>query len=57
MEVSVKTGTLSGMVVSMLPNLSSEDFLRTAVLAVTGAFISFLATLMLKWLTRKKKPK
>lgn len=57
MDPSVKTGTIAGTIASVLPNLSSGDFIKTAVLAVTGALVSFLATLFLKWLTRKKKPK
>ncbi|MFT3793753.1 hypothetical protein [Flavobacterium sp.] len=52
---SLRTGTFSGALCSMLPNILSEDIIRTAVLAVVGTSVSFLATLFLKWITRRHK--
>jgi hypothetical protein len=53
-DFSVKQGTACGTLLSILPNLRSEDVLKTVVLAAVGAIASFLVTLMLKKLTRRK---
>ena len=42
-------GTLSGTVLSILPQLNSQDILVTVVLAMVGAITSFLVSLLLKW--------
>ena len=54
-QFSLKTGTASGAFLSMVPNVFSEDLLRTAILAVVGTVVSFTVTVLLKWLTREKK--
>ena len=54
-NISLKTGTAAGTLLSIVPNLHSEDILRTVVLAVIGAVVSFTATLILKVLTRVRK--
>ena len=43
-------GTLSGTVLSILPQLNSQDILVTVVLAMVGAITSFLVTVLLKYL-------
>jgi hypothetical protein len=40
---------------SVIPNLPSEDIVKTIVLAVIGANVSFLATLALKELVKRRK--
>ena len=52
---SLKTGTAAGTLLSIVPNLHSEDILKTVVLAVIGAVVSFTATLILKLLTKVRK--
>ena len=52
---TLKTGTMSGVFLSMVPNVFSADLIRTAVLAVVGTVVSFTATVILKWLTRERK--
>lgn len=47
-------GTASGTFLSVLPNLHSEDILKTIVLAILGAIVSFGITILLKKLVRKK---
>lgn len=48
-------GTASGTFLSVLPNLHSEDILKTIVLAILGAIVSFAITILLKKLVRKEK--
>ena len=52
---STLTGTASGTILSVLPNLHSEDVLKTIILATLGAIVSFLISLLLKILIRKHK--
>ncbi len=54
-NISLKTGTAAGTLLSIIPNLHSEDILKTVVLAVIGAVVSFTATLILKVLTKMSK--
>ena len=54
-NISLKTGTAAGTLLSIAPNLHSEDILKTVVLAVIGAVVSFTATLILKVLTKVRK--
>ena len=54
-NISLKTGTVAGTLLSIVPNLHSEDILKTVVLAVIGAVVSFTATLILKALTKVRK--
>jgi hypothetical protein len=53
-DVSVRAGTASGMLLSMAPNIHSEDIVRTAVLAGVGAVVGFCVTLFLKFVFRKR---
>ena len=48
-------GTVSGTFLSMMPNLQSEDVMRTIVLAIIGAVVSFSISILLKKLVRKHK--
>jgi len=47
-------GTLSGTFLSVIPNLQSEDVLKTIFLAIIGAVVSFSISILLKKLVRKK---
>ena len=57
MQVSNHTimGTAGGTFLSVLPNLHSEDVLRTVLLASVGAFVSFTISLVLKFFIKKHK--
>jgi hypothetical protein len=48
-------GTAGGTFLSVLPNLHSEDVLKTVVLASVGAIISFMISMTLKYLIKKHK--
>jgi hypothetical protein len=39
----------------MAPNIASVDILRTIILAIIGAIVSFFVTLLLKWMTKSKE--
>lgn len=54
-NISLRIGTASGTLLSVVPNILSEDILKTTILAVVGAVISFAVSLLLKWLTKSKK--
>ena len=47
---SLTVGTLSGTLLSILPQLNSQDILVTVVLAMVGAITSFLVSVLLKYL-------
>ncbi|MCK8141442.1 hypothetical protein MW871_06000 [Flavobacterium sp. I-SCBP12n] len=48
-------GTASGTFLSVLPNLNSDDFIRTILLAIIGAVVSYGISILLKRLFRKEK--
>ena len=59
MTVSSQTwmGTAGGTFLSIVPNLHSEDIVKTVVLATVGAVVSFVISLVLKSLQRKRRRK
>jgi len=58
-NISLSVGTASGTLLSVLPNIHSEDYAKTVVLAIIGAAVgavaSYAATEVLKWLGRWRK--
>jgi hypothetical protein len=48
-------GTAGGTFLSVLPNLHSEDVLKTVLLASIGAVVSFIVSMALKTLLKKHK--
>ncbi|EIA08669.1 hypothetical protein HJ01_02391 [Flavobacterium frigoris PS1] len=48
-------GTASGTLLSIVPNIVSEDIIKTIILAGIGAMVSFTISLLLKWLLKIKK--
>ncbi len=53
--LTLKIGTAGGTLLSIVPNITSIDILRTIILAFVGAFVSFFVTLLLKWITKCKE--
>jgi hypothetical protein len=47
-------GTAAGTFLSIAPNILSEDIVKTIILAVLGATVSFIVSLLLKWVTKSK---
>lgn len=54
-EYSTLLGTATGTVLTIIVNISSQDILKTAILAMVGAVVSFCVSYFLKWLVRKLK--
>ncbi|MFV8356834.1 hypothetical protein ACNQGB_11710 [Flavobacterium sp. XS1P32] len=54
-NISLRIGTASGTLLSVVPNILSEDILKTTILAVLGAIVSFAVSLLLKGFTKSKK--
>ena len=54
-STSLWTGTAAGTVLSILPNLNSDDIARTIILAAVGAIVSFIISLLIKLLRKFKK--
>ncbi len=52
---NISLGTASGTLLSMMPNIASEDIVKTIILAVVGALVSFVVSLLLKALTKLKR--
>ena len=48
-------GTAGGTFLSVFPNLHSEDILKTIILAALGAIVSFVISMLLKYLIKKHK--
>jgi mannitol-specific phosphotransferase system IIBC component len=51
---SLQVGTASGTLLSIFPSIASDDIAKTIILAVVGAVISFLVSLLLKKFTKTK---
>ncbi|WP_333693665.1 hypothetical protein [Flavobacterium sp.] len=50
-------GTAGGTFLSVVPNLNSDDLIKTVVLAIVGAVVSFSISVLLKFITKKYKKK
>ena len=48
-------GTASGTFLSIVPNLNSDDVIKTVVLAAIGAIVSFTISILLKYFSKKHK--
>ena len=54
-DISTKINTAGGIFLSVVPNLHSDDILRTVVLAAIGATVSFIISMLLKCIIKKRK--
>ena len=50
-----KRGTAGGTLLTILANITSEDIIKTAILAAVGAVVSFGVTLAMKLLIKRNK--
>ncbi|MBS1682204.1 MAG: hypothetical protein JST48_10875 [Bacteroidetes bacterium] len=46
-------GTAGGTLLTIFANIHSEDIIKTTLLAVIGAVVSFTISLSLKWISKK----
>lgn len=54
-DATTKRGTAGGTLLTILGNISSDDLIKTAILAAVGAVVSFGVTLTLKLLLKRNK--
>ncbi len=54
-DTTTKRGTAGGTLLTILGNISSDDLVKTAILAAVGAVVSFGVTLTLKLLLKRNK--
>lgn len=52
---TTKRGTAGGTLLTILGNITSEDIIKTAILAAVGAVVSFGITLLCKLLIKRIK--
>ena len=52
---STVVGTAGGTFLSIVPNLNSDDLIKTVVLATVGAVVSFSISVLLKYFCKKHK--
>ena len=48
-------GTAGGTLLTIFANIHSEDVVKTTMLAVIGAVVSFTISLLLKWISKKMR--
>ena len=52
---TTKAGTAGGTLLTIFANITSEDVLKTVILAAIGAAVSFTVTIFLKALIKRLK--
>ncbi len=48
-------GTIGGTLTSFIASVDMGDLVRTSILAVVGAVVSFTVSVLLKWLVRSRR--
>ncbi|HEY3404708.1 MAG TPA: hypothetical protein VGK59_15065 [Ohtaekwangia sp.] len=46
-------GTAAGTILSLFASIHTDDIVKTSILALTGAVVSFTASLILRWISRR----
>ena len=46
-------GTLTGTVFTVAATIDTQDYMKTMILAIVGATVSFAVSMFLKWLWNK----
>lgn len=54
-DTTTKAGTAGGTLLTIIVNISSEDILKTIILAGLGAVVSFTVTVFCKFLAKRIK--
>jgi hypothetical protein len=52
---TTRTGTIGGTLTIVLANIHAGDLIKTIVLSTIGALISYGTSLLMKWLTGRRK--
>lgn len=50
---STRTGTISGTLLVVIIQINTGELFKTALLAATGAIVSFCVTVLLKWIIKR----
>jgi hypothetical protein len=56
MDHNTKSGIIGGTLLSVYINISWNDIMFTIIMASVGAVVSFIISLLLRWVVRKLKP-
>lgn len=51
-----KMGTIGGTLMVILASITTHEIVKTSVLAAVGASVSFVVSLILKRMMRRRKP-
>mgnify|MGYP000238792614 FL=1 len=54
-NIQLKVGTASGTLLSISPGIFTQDIVKTIILAVIGATVSFMVSYFLKKITKRKR--
>tara|TARA_R110002167_G_scaffold328786_1_gene535319 strand:- start:33 stop:206 length:174 start_codon:yes stop_codon:yes gene_type:complete len=54
-DIQLKVGTASGTLLSISPGIFTQDIVKTIILAIIGATVSFSVSYFLKKITKPKK--
>jgi mannitol-specific phosphotransferase system IIBC component len=46
-------GTVTGTVLTVAATIDTQDYMKTVILAIVGASVSFIVSIILKWIWRK----
>ncbi len=49
----IKASVIGGTVTSAWVHITSEDLIKTAVMATFGAVVSYLVSLLIKWIHKR----
>ena len=52
MDYNTKSAIIGGTVFGILPNIPPNDLIITIIMAFTGALVSFIASLLFKYLAK-----
>jgi hypothetical protein len=54
-DTKTTTGTAGGTLLTIFANITSEDVIKTCVLAAVGAVVSFAVTMILKLFIKRNR--
>jgi mannitol-specific phosphotransferase system IIBC component len=61
MDNGTRAGTVGGTMLAFISNIHPDDILKTVILTMVGAVVSFLVSLILQcmvgWVKRKRRDK
>jgi ABC-type phosphate/phosphonate transport system permease subunit len=57
LNYSEKISILGGTVFSLIPNIPTDDLILTIIMAFTGTLVSFIASLLFKYMAKIFKKK